>query len=475
MRRLSALILLFSLLHNSFAAVKMDYAISIDTIQHYTDVTLHASNITGTSTTLKLPVWAPGYYKIMDYPVNVVDFDAQGLKVDKQGKNAWIISHPATTKEFTVTFQVYCNDQSVASAQIESQQAFLPLNGILMHVDGEKDSPVTLTINMPSNWKHITTGLDKLSANTKHQTSNTYYAPNFDKLYDSPLLLGNYDICSFDLDDHHYDFGIVTPDGIDKWPLMDDLKKVIRCITTMFGDIPYSHYAFIMLKQGQGGLEHINSQAIFTEGTYNFQTRDDYIRFLSFMTHEFFHLYNVKCIRPIEVGPFNYDAEIFSPCLWVSEGLTVYYEHVILERCGIITPAEREKAMRGYINDIESHEGQKHQSLRQFSYDIFLNFMNWGPQGLKTTVSYYEKGPVIGWLLDIDIRRATDGKKSLDDVMRLLYNHYYKELHRGFTEEELWQAITDVAGHPLNDIRTLVDTTKPIDYTSYGIQIPASH
>ena len=446
------------------AHVNMSYYLNVDTLNHYAEVTLKATNIKGTETTLKLPVWAPGYYKIMDYPVNITDFrannGAKALKTEKQGKCTWVIKHNDTLREMTVTYHVYCNEQSVASAQIESTRAFIPLNGILMYVDGEKSSPVSLSVSMPLCWKHITTGLKRLN-------DNTFIAPNFDRLYDSPLLLGNHELKAFTHEGHKYEMAIETPDGIDKCPLIEDMKKVISSTTKLMGDVPYDNYAFLMMKEGQGGLEHLNSQAIFTNGSYNFPDRAEYISFLSFMAHEYYHLYNVKSIRPIELEPFNYDGEIYSHCLWVSEGLTVYYEHKILQMAGIISEKERMHLLSEYIRNIETHEGQKHQSLRQFSYDIFLNFMNWGEHGLKTTVSYYEKGPVIGLLLDIDIQRATKGKKSLDDVMRLLYNRFYKEKQRGFTEEELWQSITEIAGKPLDDIRKLVDTTAPIDYDSY--------
>ena len=235
----------------------------------------------------------------------------------------------------------------------------------------------------------------------------------------------------------------------------------------MMGGVPYDRYAFLLLKKGNGGLEHLNSQASFTSGRYDFSRREDYLDMLSFFTHEYFHCYNVKAVHPIELGPFDYDREAFSPTLWVGEGLTVYYESKLLEMAGIISEEERMEILSGFVKEIETHEGQKHQSLRQFSYDIFLNFFNWGPQGTKTTVSYYDKGPVIGLLLDIDIQRSTGKKKSLDDLMALLYKRFFVELKRGFTENELWDCFAEVAGRKLTETRLLVDTTAPIPYDSY--------
>lgn len=457
-------ILLFCACLKSLANVQINYTLSLDTIQHYVNVTLHATNLEGKQTLLKMPVWAPGYYRIMDYPVNVVDFTAiasgKQLATEKVGKNGWMIKHSDLEKEFTVTYQVYANEQSVASAQVEHHRAFLPLNGILMYVEGEKDSEVNLEIDLPKNWEKISTGLECTGL-------HTYRAANFDVLYDTPLLLGNHYTTSFNLDGVNYNFAIETPEGLEKWPLLEDLKKVIRTATKMIGGKPYQDYTFLLLKRGNGGLEHQNSQASFTGGSFDFKNRADYLRTLSFLTHEYFHCYNVKAIRPLELGPFDYDKEAFTHGLWVSEGLTVYYESKLLQMAGIITEEERLKTLSGFIQEIETHEGQKHQSLRQFSYDIFLNFFNWGPQGTKTTVSYYEKGPVVGLLLDIDIQRATGGKKSLNDLMALLYKRFYVELNRGFTEEELWNCFAEVAGKPLEETRKYVDTTAPIPYDNY--------
>ena len=446
------------------ANVRMQYSMSIDTLQHYVNVTLQATELEGESTLFKMPVWAPGYYLIMDYPVNVVDFMATSggvpIPVEKIEKNGWLVRHGTQTDSLTVKYQVYANEQSVASAQIEKNRAFLPLNGILMYVEGQKDSEVHLHIDLPSDWQKISTGLRKIG-------NRDYYAKDFDILYDSPILLGNHYTASVLVDGVQYDFAIENPEGLEKWPLFEDLKKIILTAKRLFGGIPYEQYTFLLLKEGQGGLEHLNSQASFTKGDFNFDNRNDYLQTLSFIAHEYFHCYNVKAIRPVEFWPFDYDKEAFTHTLWFGEGITVYYESKILEMAGIISEEERMDTIGDFIKEIESHEGQKHQSLRQFSYDIFLNFFNWGPQGTKTTVSYYDKGPVIGLLLDIDIQRATNGQKSLDDVMALMFKRFFVEQKRGFTEEELWDCISEIAGIPLSGTRMLVDTTTAIPYDSY--------
>ena len=166
----------------------------------------------------------------------------------------------------------------------------------------------------------------------------------------------------------------------------------------------------------------------------------------------------------MELGPFDYDKEVFTPLLWMSEGFTCYYESLILYRAGVETEKEHLDFLARYIRSTETTEGRKHQSLRQGSYDIWLNFFNRSANASQVTISYYVKGPVLGFLMDLKIQEVSGGKKSLDDLMNLLYWRYYKEMKRGFTEEEFWSAADEVAGGSLEQVRRYVDTTEEINY-----------
>jgi len=470
---------LISILFATYTSAKGDYTISytvdVDTARHYLNVHMtYTSNAPSSEPiTLKLPVWAPGYYLIVDYPKYLTDFTASAnrgtLTWTKQGKNAWVISAPEADI-IRADYRIFCNERSVAECRIQNDMAFIAPNGVFMHADNPLH-PVTVKFNIPSNWKSISTGLIPSS-------DGIYRVKDFDTLYDSPLLLGNHHTHSFDHEGHHYDVALETPDGYAESGIENDWKKVITAATQLMGDVPYDNYCLIHLGQGGGGLEHSNSQACYSKGTWRFTDRADYINYLGFITHEYFHLYNVKSIRPIELGPFDYDREVCTPLLWVSEGLTVYYETQLMLRAGVITPEEVLSELSTYFRDIETSEGQQHMSLRQSSYDIWLNFFNKSANHSATTISYYIKGPVIGLLFDCYIRRTTNGKRSLDDLMRLLYNRYYKEAGRGFTEEEFWQSADEICGTSTRPLRTIVDTTTPIDYESYltplGISIDRS-
>ncbi len=443
------------------ARTKSTFEVAFDTVKHYIDVAMTVTQIEADSTVLKLPVWAPGYYLIVDYPKNITGFavtDAAGnpLAWQKHKKTEWIVNTQGV-KSLKVTYRVYANERSVAESRVSSQAAFIAPNGVFMYVDGDKEVPIELTFHLPSNWQHISTGLKRLD-------DNRFQAADYDLLCDSPLLLGNQKVIHFTHEGHPYELAMETPDGVEQTTFVADLKQMITATTRLMGDVPYHNYSFIMLGAGRGGLEHFNSQACYTEGSFRFASRADYLSFLSFITHEYFHLYNVKTIRPIELGPFDYDRENYTHMLWVSEGFTVYYETRLLRTAGLIDADYLLKDLSSYIRTVESQEGHRHMSLRQSSYDIWLNFFNRNANSGEVRISYYDKGPILGLLMDIEIRRLTDNRRSLDDVMRQLYYHYYKRLNRGFTEEEFWQTCADIAGKPLTTMRRYVDTTEEIDY-----------
>ena len=443
---------------------EMHYYVTPDTASHYLNVTLHYQQTADThELVLNMPRWAPGYYQMLDFAKHLCDFaatDSKGnaLTWQKVGMNRWRIQLPED-RFAKVSYRIYANERDVASSRVERDIAFIAPPGVFMHVDGQLQHPVTVTFRMPQHWQHISTGMKP-----HPEDACTFTAPDFDTLYDSPLLLGNYYVSRFAHEGHDYEFALETPDGVEECGLQDDFKRIVSAATKMMGHVPYDNYCLIHMGEGGGGLEHLNSQACYTDGSYRFSSRRAHVKFLAFVAHEYFHLYNVKCIRPTELWPIDYDHEAITPMLWVSEGLTCYYEFRLLQYAGITTTDEALELLSTYFSLYAPYEGQHHMSLRQSSYDIWLNFMNHDDNARDVRVNYYFKGPVIGLLLDVAIREKTAQRQSLDDVMRLLYNRYYLQLQRGFTEEEFWQTVAEVTGETLSEIRTLVDTTAPIDY-----------
>ena len=448
------------------ATPEIGYAASFDTANHYIDVDVQLSNLNADSVVLKLPVWAPGYYLIVDFPKNVTDFYALNGNGDtigwkKQSKTEWIVDTKGQ-ESITAKYRVFADERSVAESRVNDSVAFVAPNGVFMYLDGQKELPADVTFTLPETWKSASSGMKRLDDGSSNLVK--FHSENADMLYDSPILFGNHKVVKFENDGKQYEIAMETPDGFEETTLVDDLKKMMSTAGEMVGEIPYDNYCYILLGAGGGGLEHTNSQADYTSGSFRFKDHADYLNFLSFLTHEYFHNYNVKRIRPIELGPFDYDKENYTPMLWVSEGFTVYYESNLLKKAGLVDGDYVLDELAGYIKTVESKNGHKHMSLRQSSYDIWLNFFNRNANGDDVRISYYNKGPILGLLMDIEIRRMTDNAKSLDDVMRTLYSKYYKEAQRGFTEEEFWQVCQDIAGQPLTEMRRYVDTTDEIDY-----------
>ncbi|MBR1668650.1 MAG: M61 family metallopeptidase [Bacteroidaceae bacterium] len=488
MKRLTILITFLMMVFVACVAkdITSTFVVRIDTIGKYIHVDMTCTPADGSiideDITLKMPVWAPGYYLIVDFPKHLTDFAAtdqegKALTWKKQGKNGWVVNSKGT-KTIKATYRIFATARSVAECRVESYAAFIAPNGVFMHVEGQKEKPAYICFEMPSNWKSVSTGM-KTAPARGNDGKTWYYAPDFDVLYDSPILLGNHLVDKFEHEGHPFEFALESPIGYETSTFKEDFKKIVTATTGIMQHIPYDNYCLIHLGQGPGGLEHLNSQACYTEGTFNFPSRDAYIEYLDFAAHEYFHLYNVKHIRPIELGPFDYDREVFTPLLWVSEGFTCYYSAQILRQAGLIDAQKQLSMYSEYIHNTETQEGHHHMSLRQSSYDIWLNFFNHDENSNDVRISYYVKGPVMGLLFDIELRRVTNGEQSLDDLMRLLYNRYDQELGRGFTEEEFWQCALEVATvtsqhgkasneteaeRTISNLRRLVDTTDEIDY-----------
>lgn len=441
---------------------QISYEVSFDTTGKYLNVDMnYIPSVATGETTFRLPVWAPGYYIVVDYPKYLMDFnaaDAEGnpLKWDKLEKNGWTVEN---AKEVHVSYRVLADSYSVAESRMDGKAAFVAPNGVFMHVENGVNHPVTVKFNAPANWTKTSTALEK-------KGDNLYYAPDFDVLYDCPLLFGNHYVEVIEHNGHSYEFAVETPKGWEESPMAEDFLKAVDQAIELFGDTAYDSYTLLLMGAGGGGLEHQASQADYTSGHWDFDTRAEYLSMLKFLTHEFFHNYNVKAIRPAELVPFDYNKENYTTGLWVSEGVTCFYESTMLMRAGIISEQEHFDYISGYIRDTESTPGRQHMSLRSSSYDIWLNFFNRNSNAHDAIISYYVKGPVVAFLLDTEIRTATNGEKSLDDVMRLLYNNCYKQ-GKGFTEEGLWQTIESVGGaEVVQKMRRYVDTTDELDYES---------
>ncbi len=437
-----------------------------DPQSHYYHVELRCEGFSKDKLNFKLPAWTPGYYWIMDFAKNVIRFKAETnsgkeLEWDKVDKNNWEVkANNAGT--VIISYDVFANTHSVADPFIDSTHAYLSTAGLFMHIAGELKHPVQVVLKPYRKWTTISTGLDPVRG-----VANTYLAPDFDTLYDSPIYIGNQKTVSFEVKGVTHTIAMESPDMFDTVKFAADLKRIVIAGTDLMEDIPYKHYTFIIMGPGNGGLEHRNSTAVFSSANYMMKTKESYHRWLSFLSHEYFHLYNIKAIRPIALGPFNYDKENLTHMLWVSEGFTVYYEYMLLNRAGLLTRDEFLHALTASITNYENIPGHQVQSATASSYDTWIQFFNKNENAANTTISYYDKGCAMGLLLDLKIRQETKNKKSLDDVMRTLYKEFYQDKKRGFTDQEFRQVCERIAGTSLQEIFTYASTVKEVDYQKY--------
>ncbi len=469
--KFTVLLFCLAILNNiSIAAsekLQLSYTVSMEQPNtHYFHVVFRCEGLKGESQDFKIPAWTPGYYKIMDFAKNVLNFRAEdgegkAMKWEKTAKNIWRVYHSKTGKT-VISYDVYAFRQSVADSYLDDSRAYISPTGVFMHVAGQLQNSLSVTIKPHKNFSKISTGLDRVRS-----MPNTFSAKDFDVLYDCPIFIGNQEIISFDIQGIPHTAAIFEPGNFDREKFVSTMKKMIESAVAVVGEIPYRHYTFIMMGEGQGGLEHLNSMAVFSK-VPNFEDKQDYSRWLSFIAHEYFHLYNVKAIRPVALGPFDYDKENYTDILWFSEGGTVYYEYLILNRAGLMSRNEVLEHLKNSIVNYEKIPGRLFQSATDSSFDIWLNFLNWGGTANNTTISYYDKGCALTMLLDLKIRFESKNKKSLDDVMKILYQKFYKEQNRGFTDKEFRQVCEDVAGRPLNELfDEYISTVKEIDYKKY--------
>lgn len=416
---------------------------------------------------VKMPVWMPGYYQILNYADNVSNFhvkDQRGdtLHWERANYNTWRI-YSNRSAQLNITYDVKAIRNFVATNFLDEQRGFIAPTGTFMHVDGLLNQPATVVIEPYSKWNRVATGLEPVPGK-----QYTYTATDFDVLYDSPVLTGNLEeLPSFTVKGvPHYFIGY-KPGQFDRAAFMDELKKVVEAAVDLMGDIPFRHYTFIAIGPGGGGIEHLNSAAVSFDGT-GMNTPESRKRVLSFLAHEYFHHYNAKRIRPIELGPFDYDKGSRTEMLWVAEGITSYYEAFLLKKAGITTEADLLKKFEGHLLNYENKPGRLFQSVSQASYDTWAD----GPFGrtgddVNKTISYYDKGPVLAMLLDFKIRHESGNKRSLDDVMRTLYKEYYQAKKRGYTAREFRAVCEQAAGVPLGEFFDYVYTVKDVDYPKY--------
>ena len=410
---------------------------------------------------LKMPVWTPGSYLIREYARHVQDVEVQDpagnkLAWQKINKNTWQID-AGQNKELIIKYRVYSNELTVRTNELNDEHGFWNNAAALFFIKGQLGVPSTVKVLPFGKWK-VATGLPPVEGQ-----ANTFRAENYDILYDSPFEVSDFKEISFDVEGKRHRIVMSGEGNYDLPKLAVDVAKIVEEAYKIFGEFGYSDYTFIVNLRGGGGLEHLNSTAL-QANRFGFKPESRYKSFLGLVAHEYFHNYNVKRIRPDALGPFDYENENYTKLLWVAEGGTEYYSGLLLLRAGLITPKEFLEGKASTIQQLQARPGRFETSLEDASFDAWIKYYRQDENAVNNQISYYDKGEIVNMMLDITIRTASGGTKSLDDVMRYLYNEYFKK-GKNYTPEDFQKVCETIAGKSLDDFfARYVRGTADIDY-----------
>lgn len=408
---------------------------------HYFEVEMTIDNIPRNEIEVKMPVWAPGSYLVRDFSKNVNQvkaFDEKGkeLEVVKTRKNSWKINN-GSSKKIQVKYEVYAFELTVRTSFLDNTHGFVSGSGIFMYSEDFKDKSGKLIIEPHHSFSTVSTALTKVSEEiVKDDRKQIFTYVNYDQLADCPIEIGNQKVFEFDAAGCKHIVAMYGEGNYDIEKLKIDMAKIVEASVRIYKDMPNKEYLFIIhnVTDGQGGLEHVNSTTLsVNRETYS---PENYNRFLTLVAHEYFHLWNVKRLRAKELGPFDYDNEVYTPLLYVMEGFTAYYEDLIVHLGGYTNEEAYLSVVQAAVNYVAGNVGSKIQSLADASFDAWIKAYKPNENSGNTTITYYTGGGMIASVMDAMIIAKFNGEKSLDDFMRGLYQKYYKENDRGFTNEE---------------------------------------
>lgn len=451
---------------------KVNYKLKMTNPQsHYFEVEMILEGLTDKQIEVKMPVWAPGSYLVREFSKNVnqvfaFDENKNAIKTVKTAKNTWQLQNALKGKRISITYQVYAFELSVRTSFLDLTHGFVSGSGVFMYVSNHQNLPGQLEITPYDEFKVISTTLPKSKIST--DSSQLFDFSNYDQLVDCPIEIGNQVEFQFMASGVKHTVAMYGEGNYDIEKLKVDMPKVIEAETKVFGENPNKEYLFIVhnVVNGQGGLEHMNSTTL-SVNRWSYSGAE-YIGFLNLVAHEYFHLWNVKRFRPIELGPFNYDKENYTSLLWVMEGFTSYYDELIMRRAGFVSQEEFISKIQNAINYVEGSVGSRVQSVAHSSFDAWIKAYRPNENSSNTTMTYYSRGQIIAAIFDVLIVDKYKGKKCLDDFMRFVYIKYAKELNRGISDKEFKMELEKFLEMDLSTFYAkYIDGTEIIPYGEY--------
>lgn len=458
------------------------YDVSIeDPKAHRILVVVDIPEVTGETLDLVVPSWVPGSYHIRDGARNLRNFRASQsgtgapLTITKQDKARWRVTTQGTS-HIEVRYEAYAHELADDGVDATEEHLFLNAGMFVTYVEGRDRDPLEITIHVPPSWR-VYTELPELG-----KSPARFRARDYDQLVDEPIDCGTPVELSIRPAGIPHRILICGQGGnYEAHQIETDVGKIVEAAIRLMGGSPLQHYTFFYhLTDGArpvyGGLEHKNATSIVV-GRNTFRPEEDYRTFLGVTAHEYFHLYNVKRIRPQVLGPFDYTKENYTHLLWAMEGSTDYFESLILRRSGLVTAPKyleyRAKSIQKYTNT----PGRRVASLEQLSFDAWIQEYKPYEETPNQAVSYYLKGDLVTMCLDLEIRSRTECRSSVEEFFRTLWNEYGQR-DRGLGENEILPVANRVTGLDLTDFFTrFISGTAEVDFDRFlgyaGLKIEA--
>ncbi len=445
---------------NAASPLDLQYRLSVThPSTNLVEVEIRAAGAAESALDFVMPAWAPGRYAIYDFAKNVQDFratreDGKPLAWRKTDKHTWRVEAAGAVKVF---YRVFGNDLTGSFSQIDSAHASLSGPSVFMYVDGHKPDPLVLTVVAPPGWKLI-------SGYSLSDAERTFRIPNYDVLADTPLELSPH-VTATDFVERGKTIRVavhsMTELKPDIAPLAPSVRKIVAAQLAALPEPDFEHFTFIFhfdprIPLGDG-MEHLNSTAIMIRQDISGGLAEA----LELASHEFFHAWNVKRLRPAGLGPFDYTRESYTNALWFAEGVTTYFSCVFFYRSGLWTREQFLERLAGEIRTLEAEPARRTVSAESSSFHAW--FYDRSPQMQQTnfantTINYYNKGAVLGLLLDLEIRARSEGRKSLNDVVLSMYRKFYEAppesyylAGRGYADDDLVAAASEAAGSDMKD------------------------
>ncbi len=429
-----------------------------------------AAGAPGRDLDLMMAVWTPGSYLVREFARNVESLRAETaggepVAIEKVAKNRWRLATGGGAVR--VRYTLYCHELSVRTDWVDRD--FALLNGAATYLvpageDGPAPGAFEVRLELPGAWPLAASSLASAAAAGPPGSERVFRAPDYDTLVDTPIYAGTGRIGSFEVDGVPHRLLEQGGEGIwDDAKALADVERIVETERDFWGSLPYDHYLFMnLIVEAGGGLEHAGSSVLMTS-RWKAGTRKGYLDWLGLVAHELFHAWNVKRLRPAELGPFHYESETYTRSLWVAEGITSYYDDLLVHRAGLSTSDEELERLSRQIEKLQTTPGRRLQSMELASFDAWIKLYRPDESSINTAISYYTKGAVVAFLLDAEIRRATGGAKSLDDALRLAWRRFPPE--RGFRREEMRRVFSEVAGRDLGDfLDRALESTDELDY-----------